>query len=121
MDGTPPTIAMEKGIQVPFMFLEDLTDYKNHEGYGKQYKRRSDFCEKVEKDAYRILFDGIDHNSFRDINYQTTNNKLQKNLEKRTLDKFLYYLDAFFNAHLNGTEWEINTMMSDSLEIVVFD
>lgn len=121
LDGTPPVQALENGIKVPFMFIEDLTDYKNHEGYAIQYKRRADFCQKNEKESYRVIMEGIDHNSYLDIAYQTSTDENLKEFEKAKLDRFLSYMVPFFDSKLNGTTLDIQPLLSDSLEIIVFD
>ena len=78
IDGTPPTAALESGMTVPFMFIEDLTDYENHEGYKKMHQRRAEFCEINSSESFRILIGGTNHNSFLDINYHSASDENEK-------------------------------------------
>lgn len=55
LDGTPPSVALNSGIDIPYLFIEDLTNYKSHEGYAIQHKRRSDFCKLNRADSWRVL------------------------------------------------------------------
>lgn len=120
LDGTPPSDALQQGLNVPFMFIEDLTDYKNHQGYAIQFKRRSDFCKKIAADAFRILIGGIDHQSFFDIHYQTAKGETARVKELKVLESINGYIKGFFDHYLFGNEMQINPIMSDSLEIIVF-
>jgi len=120
LDGTPPTAALNKGINVPLLFIEDLTDYKNHKGYAKLHQRRNNFCELNKKESWRILFRGIHHNSFLDINYHSANTKEIRKEALHTLNRTFYYMDAFFSHYLNSNPWNIVEVYSDSLEIIKF-
>ncbi|WP_273565854.1 alpha/beta hydrolase family protein [Maribacter halichondriae] len=121
LDGTPPSIALDNGIDVPFMFIEDLTDYENHEGYKKLHKRRNDFCEKIRADSFRILIGGINHNSFLDINYHMENNNHDKMRFLNTLQITEGYMANFYNHYLNGKDLNLKEMKIDSLEIIIFN
>ncbi|MCB0724286.1 MAG: hypothetical protein KDC73_06250 [Ignavibacteriae bacterium] len=119
IDGTPPTVAL-KGINVPFMFIEDLPDYKNHDGFRKQFIRRSEFCKKVKGGAYRVLIGGADHNSFLDINYYSADNEPVKENALRIISETLDYMKTFFDIYLKGENLVINGKKSDSLEVIKF-
>jgi len=121
IDGTPPTIALKNGINAPFMFIEDLTDYKNHKGYKKMHQRRSSFCEINSADSYRILIGGINHNSFLDINYHTAQSSDEKKKVLELLRKTAQYIDQFFSHYLKGTELDLTEIKSDSLEIIKYE
>jgi len=120
IDGTPPTVAMENGLTVPFMFIEDLTDYKNHKGYKKMHKRRSDFCKLNTADSYRILIAETNHNSFLDINYHAAKNSSEKKKALDVLKKTQGYMLQFFNHYLKNKELNIKTTQSNSLEIIAY-
>jgi dienelactone hydrolase len=102
LDGTPPTVALNKGIDVPFLFLEDLTDYENHQGYAKLHKRRNDFCNLNRADSWRVLIEGFNHNSFLDINYYLAEDANEIESEKEKLDMILGYMNAFLEHYLLG-------------------
>ena len=122
MDGTPPSIALNNGIDIPYLFIEDLTDYKNHEGYGIQYKRRSDFCELNRADSWRVLIKGFNHNSFLDVNYYLAENSSKAQSEKANLDKVITYMDDFLNHYLLGNkELHMVSIESENLVIIRFD
>jgi dienelactone hydrolase len=122
LDGTPPSIALNNGIDIPYLFIEDLTDYKNHEGYAIQYKRRSDFCELNRADSWRVLIKGFNHNSFLDINYYLADNSLKAQSEKANLNKVISYMDDFLNHYLLGSdELHIMPIESGDLEIIRFN
>lgn len=122
LDGTPPSIALNNGIDIPYLFIEDLTDYKNHQGYGIQFKRRSDFCELNRADSWRVLIKGFNHNSFLDVNYYLAENTSKAQSEKAKLDKVLSYMDDFLNHYLLGNEELLMVSIeSENLEIIRFD
>ncbi len=122
MDGTPPSIALNQGIDIPFLFIEDLTDYKNHEGYGIQYQRRSDFCKLNRDDSWRVLIKGFNHNSFLDVNYYLAENSSKAQSEKANLNKVISYMDDFLNHYLLGNEeLRMLSMESEDLEIIRFE
>ncbi len=122
LDGTPPSIALNNGIDIPYLFIEDLTNYKNHEGYANQYKRRSDFCELNRAESWRVLIKGFNHNSFLDINYYLAENSSKAQSEKANLDKVISYMDDFLNHYLLGSdEFHIMPIESGNLEIIRFD
>ncbi|MCB0706498.1 MAG: hypothetical protein KDC34_14375 [Saprospiraceae bacterium] len=122
LDGTPPSVALNNGIDIPYLFIEDLTDYKNHEGYGIQYKRRSDFCELNRADSWRVLIKGFNHNSFLDVNYYLAENSSNAQSEKANLDKVISYMDDFLNHYLLGNnELTLVPIESENLEIIRFD
>jgi len=120
MDGTPPSVALNNGIDIPFMFLEDFTDYENHSGYKMQYDRRSDFCAKGNAIAYRILIEGINHNSFLDVDYYTAKDKNEQNDYEKRLSLFLEYMIIFYEHTLNREPIYLKDSKTDSLEIIVF-
>lgn len=122
LDGTPPSIALNNGIDIPYLFIEDMTDYKNHEGHATQYKRRSDFCELNRADSWRVLVKGFNHNSFLDINYYLAESRSKAQSEKTNLDKVINYMDDFLNHYLLGSdELHIKPIESEDLEIIRFD
>lgn len=120
MDGTPPTAGMEQGLEVPFMYLEDLTDYKNHPGYRKQYDRRSSFCEKGKAAAFRVLMADINHNSFMDVNYFLSQDPEEKAKLEKDLQLFLHYLAGFFDHYLRGKPLDLPPVKTDTLEVIAF-
>ncbi len=117
MDGTPPSEALKNGINAHFLFLEDLTDYRNHQGYKKQFDRRSDFCKKNRGDSYRVLLANINHNSFTDLNYHFAGNEEEKERSKKTLDTCLNYMATFFKRYLKGEDGEIEAVISEEVEV----
>lgn len=121
LDGTPPSEVLEKGIRVPFLFIEDLTDYKNHPGYAKLHKRRSDLCRKNRADAWRILIKEFDHNSFLDINYYFSKNAEIQKQEKQNLDIVIAYMDYFLDTNFIDTVDEESKMPeTNRVEIIRF-
>ncbi|MFD2588685.1 alpha/beta hydrolase family protein [Croceitalea marina] len=120
IDGTPPTLALENGINAPFMFIEDLTDYENHEGYKKLHKRRNDFCELNKKDSWRILLVDTNHNSFLDSNYYLAQDGVQKKNSKKLLDKTSEYMSRFFEHLFFSETLNVEPIKTDSLEIILF-
>ena len=120
LDGTPPSEGLQHGITQPFLFIEDLTDYKNHDGYHIQYERRSDFCKKGRADATRILIGGISHRSFIDINYHTASSLVEKRQAENVLALTTAYMIGFFKGALNGVSYSFEAMQSDSLEVIRF-
>ena len=122
MDGTPPSVGLNNGIDIPYLFIEDLTDYKNHEGYATLYKRRSDFCERNRADSWRVLIKGLNHNSFMDVNYYLAENEMTTQSEKTNLDSIISYMDNFLNHYLLGNEeLHMVSFESENLEIIRFD
>ena len=121
IDGTPPTAALESGITVPFMFIEDLTDYENHEGYKKMHQRRAEFCEINSSESFRILIGGTNHNSFLDINYHTASNESEKEKALDVLNQTTDYMLQFFNHYLKQDEISLGETKTDSLEIIKFE
>lgn len=121
LDGTPPSVALNHGIDIPFLFIEDLTDYKNHEGYAIQYRRRNDFCKINRADSWRVLVKGLNHNSFLDINYYLEENQLKAQAEKAKLDKIIDFMDIFLDHYLLGNnELNLAPTESDDYEIIGF-
>lgn len=121
LDGTPPSVALNNGIDIPYLFIEDLTDYKNHNGYAIQYKRRSDFCKLNRADAWRVLIKGFNHNSFLDVNYYVAENTSKVQSEKANLDKVISYMDNFLNHYLlRASELTLVPIESENLEIIRF-
>lgn len=120
-DGTPPSVALAKGIDAPFLFIEDLTDYNNHIGYGKLHKRRNDFCTLNRSDSWRVLIDGFNHNSFLDINYYLAEDETNRLQEERNLNLTLKYMDTFLNTYLlHSSEDSLKPQLTDSLQIFEF-
>lgn len=120
IDGTPPSVALENGIESPLLFIEDLIPYQTHSGYMKVQQRRNEFCEKTGSFAYRFLFADTDHNSFMDIHqYQAATQ--DENLSSHELinDVSAIMID-FFDASLNGNDPNFTAQMSDSLEVFSF-
>ncbi|MFK7924175.1 MAG: hypothetical protein AB8H47_19610 [Bacteroidia bacterium] len=120
LDGTPSSDALANGIGLPYLYLEDLTDYRQHDGYRMQFDRRDAFCRKGGSIAYRVLFAGIDHSSFYDYSYQLTPNTAEGIAQKEYLNGFISYLDRFFALHLSGEWTNIKAQQSDSLEVFVY-
>ena len=117
IDGTPPYTALQNGIDVPFIFIEDLIDYKNNSGHNIIHIRRSNFCKLNRKESYRVLLANTNHNSFLDINYYLAETDNEKKEALNTLNNTAYYLSMFFNIYLNGKNLELNATVSDSLEV----
>lgn len=121
LDGTPPSVALEQGIDQAFLFVEDLKDYKNHQGYGKVHERRTSFCERIEATSYRILIADTQHNSFMDFNYRFAADEEERREELRIIEQTCNYLETFFTHHLSGVNTPIFTeSTTDSLEVFVF-
>lgn len=121
MDGTPPTVALNNGIDVPYLFLEDLTDYRNHQGYAMQFKRRSDFCDLNHADSWRVLIKGFSHNSFLDVNYFLAENVKEANAEKANLDLILGYMNTFLNHYLlDGKAQNLTPTETEDVEVIPF-
>ncbi|MEZ4824988.1 MAG: hypothetical protein R3C61_01650 [Bacteroidia bacterium] len=122
LDGTPPAIALNNGIDVPYLFIEDLTDYQNHEGYAIQYKRRNDFCKINRADSWRVLIKGFNHNSFLDVNYYLAENASEAHSEKASLDMIINYMDDFLDHYLLGSnELNLTPTRSENVEIIGFE
>jgi dienelactone hydrolase len=120
LDGTPPSLALENGISAPFMFVEDLTDYVNHQGYAKQHARRKNFCSNNKSESWRILIGGANHNSFTDMGYIFGENEQEKGQALEFLKLTSGYMHSFFSHHLNAQEMDLKEMKSDTLEIIHF-
>lgn len=120
IDGTPPSVALENGIDVPYMFIEDLTDYKNHVGYIKLHKRRNDFCKKNSANSYRVLFANTNHNSFLDLNYHLETDTIKKRKLLKVLDGSFLFMNNFFKSYLNEKDHNLNAYKSDSVEVFKF-
>ena len=104
LDGTPPSEALGKGIGVPFLFIEDLTDYRNLEGYAKMHRRRSEFCERNSADSWRILIDGINHNSFLDIDFYMSEDSGVIRTSHQSLESISSNMIRFFDFNLRGAK-----------------
>lgn len=120
LDGTPPSIALRKGIKVPFMFIEDLIDYRNHIGYKKIHQRRRNFCKKNSADAYRIMLANTNHNSFLDINYHTARSNSQRQKALKVLQITLKYMQSFFDRYLKAQPFELKAQQTKEIEIFTF-
>lgn len=120
VDGTPPSIALRKGIKVPFMFIEDLIDYRNHVGYKKVYQRRRNFCKKTSADAYRVMLANTNHNSFLDINYHTARSNSQRQKSLWVLQTTLKYMQGFFDRYLKAKKFELKAQQTKDIEIFTF-
>ncbi len=120
IDGTPPTVALTQGISVPFLFIEDLTDYNNHSGYAKLHARRNTFCERNHRESWRILMGGTSHNSFLDINYHLADTEYDKRQSWAVLKETANYLETFFSHHLSSKPLPWIEVHNDSLEILYF-
>jgi len=121
LDGTPPTLALEYGIDVPFLFIEDLTDYRNHTGYAKMHERRSLFCERNKSDSWRVLIHGFNHNSFLDINYYFAEDPSEVKAEQENLNLVLDFMNGFLDHYLfNGDALPLQQTHSEKLEIIPF-
>ena len=120
IDGTPPTERDQYSLGVPFMFIEDLTDYENHEGYAKQYHRREAFCKMVNADAYRVMLAGTDHNSFLDINLHLAETDEERAQVLKILQKTERFIEDFFCHYLQGEPLQLEDHKSDTLEVTTF-
>ncbi|MDX1479004.1 MAG: hypothetical protein R3301_14925 [Saprospiraceae bacterium] len=120
LDGTPPTLALENGIAVPFMFIEDLTDYENHPGYAILHARRNNFCLLNQQDSWRILIGGANHNSFLEIHYYLADSPSERAQAPAFLSQSGEYLRTFFSHHLRAEPLQIEAIRTDSLEIIHF-
>ena len=121
LDGTPPSVALAQGIDQAFLFVEDLKDYKNHQGYSKVHERRTNFCERIKATSYRILIADTQHNSFMDFNYRFAASEEERGEELRVIEQTYSYLATFFTHHLSGVNTPIFTeSTTDSLEVFVF-
>lgn len=121
MDGTPPSVALDRGVDVPFLFLEDLTDYENHPGYIKLHARRQGFCEKNTADSWRILFAGFHHNSFLDQGYYLGMTRAEQSRAGERLNWVYGYVSDFFNMALRQKDtFEYPTSKSDSVQVFRF-
>ena len=121
IDGTPPSVALKLGLEVPFLFLEDLTDYRNHQGYQKLHQRRMAFCEKNLSDSYRVLIGGANHNSFLDVHLYTTKIKSEQQKAHKLLNQSCGYMATFFNHYLKKEPIALKAMQSDTLEVFFID
>lgn len=120
LDGTAPSEVMEKGLSVPFAFIEDLTDYENHPGYAQMHNRRTAFCQQNTAGSTRILMAGTDHNSFLDINLHAAPNAADSSASAAILKQTSTYILDFFRAHLRDQPLTWLSQRSDSLEIIHF-
>lgn len=120
LDGTPPSLALDIGISAPFVFVEDLTDYTNHQGYARQHARRNDFCIKNKSESWRILIGGSRHSSFTDMGYIFGDDEQEQRQAHEFLKLTSGYMHSFFSHRMNGEEMNIEEMKSDTLEITHF-
>lgn len=120
IDGTPPSIALEQGMNVPFMFIEDLVDYENHVGYGKLHLRRNSLCEKNSRDAFRIMLAGTNHNSFLDIHYNLATLPAERTNALKVISTTATYMESFFNAYLADKALDLKPQKSDTLEVHIY-
>jgi len=106
---------------VPFLFIEDLTDYENHVGYRKLHKRRAEFCELNSAASWRVLIGGFNHNSFLDINYYLGENEADRLDQKQNLDLVFDYMDRFLDTYLLGLDQRpLQPKVTDSLQVFGF-
>lgn len=120
LDGTPPGIALQQGIKAPFMFIEDLTDYKNHRGYAKLHQRRNDFCRKISAKSYRVLIANIHHNSFLDIYHRRAKGKVRQSSHLKPLQVTVGFMEQFFAHYLKGKPLHCKPEKTNALEVLVF-
>ncbi|NRA49232.1 MAG: hypothetical protein HRU12_08865 [Phaeodactylibacter sp.] len=118
IDGTPPTKAFEDVLEVPFMFIEDLIDYKNHSGYQKVHRRRARFCNSNKADAYRVMIGETKHNSFLDIHYHLAEQMEAKRSALNILNQTANYAHQFFDYGLKGLAMDLPEIQTDTLEII---
>lgn len=122
LDGTPPTIALTNGINVPFLFIEDLTDYKNHAGYAKMHQRRNDFCTQNKAPSWRILIKGFSHNSFLDSSYYLAEDSMTMAAEQEKLDLVLKHMNQFLAYYLlKLTTGTLTFITTEKEEVFTFD
>lgn len=121
LDGTPPSVALENGMAVPFLFIEDLIDYNHHKGYAKVHQRRNDFCALNRQESWRIMIGGIHHNSFLDINYALAEGQIEKEKAYKVLDHIGKYMENFFKAQFFAQPLNLQPVKTDSLEIIRFE
>jgi dienelactone hydrolase len=120
LDGTPPSVALEQGIATPFMFIEDLTDYKHHTGYKKLHARRMRFCEKVRGDAYRVLLPETNHNSFLDIHYHVSDDPADQQKALDVLITTNKYVVFFFSKYLHEQPIFLPPTEETAIEVFTF-
>lgn len=120
LDGTPSTQALAEGMDQAFMFIEDLTDYRNHRGYKMQFDRREAFCKKVKAEAFRVLIGKTNHSSFYSSNIRFAESAAEKQEAERPVRISYTYLSAFFSRYLKNKPKNISPIISDSLEVFVF-
>ena len=117
-DGTPSGIALELGMQRPFMFIEDMTDL-SMKGYEIQFDRRTSFCGQVEAEAYRVLLKHTNHQSFYDINLHEATSQQNRGKALRILNTAVAYMDDFFDQYVRGKVVSIVPLDTDSLKVMV--
>lgn len=121
IDGTPPSVALAEGIKQPFLFIEDLVDYRNHVGYAKLHQRRTDFCNRIESTSYRVLLADTQHDSFMDVNYRFAADDHERAQVLPVLAQTCTYLETFFAHHLTEANHPVFVdTITDSLEVFVF-
>lgn len=121
MDGTPPSVALDRGVDVPYLFLEDLTDYENHPGYILLHARRQGFCERNTAASWRILFAGFHHNSFLDQGYYLGLSPAEQSRAEDRLNWIYGYVSDFFNMALRQKDtFDYATSTSDSVHVFRF-
>lgn len=121
LDGTPPPESLEEGMEQPLLFVEDLTDYKNHAGYKILFERREGLCKKVKSQAYRVLIGNTNHSGFYSSNIRFADNEEERKIASRPIEITYTYSAKFFDKFLKGKKETIEAMRSDSLEVFVFE
>ncbi|MFY0689287.1 MAG: hypothetical protein JXQ90_19105 [Cyclobacteriaceae bacterium] len=120
LDGTPPTFAFDQGLSVPFLFIEDLTDFQNHPGYAKLHQRRNNFCQFNKSDSWRILIAEANHNSFLDTHYFLENDIEAKRKALKFHQLTANFMSSFFDSHLNDRPILLEAIDSDTLKVLCF-
>ena len=121
LDGTPPPEALEEGMDQPLLFVEDLTDYRNHKGYKMLFNRREGLCEKVKSESYRVLIGNTNHAGFYSSNLRFAESEEEKAKAAYPLNITYSYSLKFFDKFLQGKDEKIEAMISDSLEVFVYN
>lgn len=121
LDGTPPPEALQEGMDQALLFVEDLTDYRNHKGYKILFDRREGLCKKVNSEAYRVLIGNTNHSGFYSSNIRFAESEHEKAKAARPIDITYTYSSKFFDKFLRGKDEKIEAVISDSLEVFVFE
>ncbi|MCB0278767.1 MAG: hypothetical protein KDD94_04650 [Calditrichaeota bacterium] len=121
LDGTPPTLTDQQQLKSAYAFIEDITDFKNHQGYKKQYERRNAFCEAIANKSYRIMIEGIQHNSFSDTHFYSETDHQERKKAEDQLMLIFNYMRSLFDTYLLEKPDNIAETETDTLIIKTFN